>query len=203
MSLAQKIEPIISESEYLKGELKSDVKHEYIDGVIYAMAGVSENHNLISRNMLVELTMKLKQQKSSCKTFSSDMKAKISDNSTQFFYPDVMVVCDSDDDHDYYKRSPIIIIEVLSKSTRKNDKTCKKLAYFNIPSLQEYVLIDQRFCEVEVFRRKTQWTSTVYFLGDDITFDFIGVTLSVEDIYYQIENQDMLAYLENKNALRD
>jgi len=201
MSLVRKIEPKISETEYLEGELISEIKYEYIDGVVYAMAGASENHNLISRNVLLELTARLKQKKSSCKTFSSDMKVRISDNSTQFFYPDVMVHCKpGDNEGGYYKQSPVIIIEVLSKSTRKNDKTSKKLAYFNIPALQEYIIIEQDFCEVEVFRKSEHWKSTVYLLGDEITLESINTTLSVEDIYYQVDNEDIVNYLKDKEA---
>jgi len=126
------------------------------------------------------------------------MKVKISDRSTRFFYPDVMVVCDINNDNDYFQNSPVIIVEVLSQSTRKNDFTIKMMSYFNIPSLEEYVLIEQDICQVQVYRKKDHWQSTTYFPGDEITFTSIDSVISVEDIYYQVNNSDMVSYLKEK-----
>ena len=200
MPLVQNIENEMSESDYLKSELISDIKHEYINGYVYAMAGgASENHGLILQNMSREIGNSLIKNKSSCNVLSSDMKVRINDKSTNYFYPDVVVFCDRHEhDTEYYKHSPIIVVEVLSKSTRKNDKTSKKLTYFNIPTLQEYVVIEQDTCEVEVFRKSEGWKSSVYFLGDKITFNSINATISVEDIYYHINNDDITAFLKEK-----
>ncbi len=198
MPLVKNTETTISEEEYLDGELVSELKHEYIDGTVYAMSGASRNHGIISRNVLVELSNKLKQQKSPCETYSSDMKVKINDLIKSFFYPDVMVVCDIDNEDDYCQSSPVIIVEVLSKSTRKNDLSTKKLTYFNIPTLQEYVLIEQDLCEINVFRKSDDWKPTIYFLGDEINFESINTTISVEDIYYQVDNEDIVKYLKDK-----
>lgn len=199
MPLVKKTETKISEEEYLEGELTSDIRHEYIDGYVYTMAGASKNHGIISRNVLVELSNKLKQQKSPCDIFSSDMKVKESEKTTKYFYPDVLVTCDPDDNEsEYYVNSSVIIVEVLSESTRKYDLTTKKLYYFNIPTLREYVVIEQEFCRVEVFRKNDNWNSTSYFLGDEIMFESIGVTVSVEDIYYHVKNKSMDKYLKDK-----
>ncbi len=197
MSLANKLEKTITEEEYLEGELLAEFKHEYIDGVVYAMAGASTKHNLISGNTFRELSNNLKTIKSHCDVFSSDMKVKVSNISTSFFYPDVMVVCDNNDDG-YYQNSPVIIVEVLSKSTRKNDFTTKMMTYFNISSLEEYVLIEQDICQIQVYRKKQNWQSSSYFLGDEILFESINTTLSVEDIYYHVKNVDMVKFLEEK-----
>lgn len=118
----------ISVEDYLQGELLADYKHEYIDGAVYAMAGASEYHNLLSANMLTELRNQLKGQP--CKVFMADMKVKVEQC---FFYPDVMVVCQDDNEHDYYKTKPVIIVEVLSKATRRFDQMIKRLHYQNIP----------------------------------------------------------------------
>ncbi len=197
MSLARKIVNRISEEEYLSGELISEIKHEYVDGEVFAMAGASKKHNLIALNIASELRNHLKNYKSSCSTYTSDMKARISQVSSSFFYPDVMVVCDKNDD-DYYQSSPVIIVEVLSKSTSQYDKSNKRIAYFNIPSLKEYVLIEQDKGEVVVFERDKNWQASYYFLGQSITFESINVTLSVEDIYYQIESEEMEEYFKEK-----
>jgi Uma2 family endonuclease len=184
----------ISEEEYLQGELVAEFKHEFIDGEAYAMAGASEFHNLLAGNIFAELKNQLKG--TPCRTFIADMKVKVAND---FFYPDVMVACQKDDDFDYYKQSPVIIVEVLSKSTRKFDKTAKRLKYKNIPTLEEYVLIEQTIGEIEVFRKKDHWQSSYYYLGDAITFESLGVTVLVEDIYYQVNNDDVLAFLQEKN----
>ena len=202
MSLVEKKTDIISPEEYLETELNREVKHEYMDGHIYAMAGASKKHNIISGNIFRELSNHLKGKKSSCTTFSSDMKLKLSKKTNSFFYPDVMVVCDKNDD-DYYQNSPIIIVEVLSKSTRKNDSSTKMIRYFNCPTLEEYVLIEQDFCLIQVFRKKDNWLSTHYLAGDKITFQSIDVTLTVEDIYYQVDNEDMIQYLQEKQTAQE
>jgi len=204
MSLARKVANNISEGEYLDGEIISDIKHEYINGEVFAMAGAREKHNLISGNCFFELSNKLRQKQSPCKTFTSDMKVRVSGANANYFYPDVMVVCDNDvKDDEYYKNSPLIIVEVLSKSTRRNDKSIKMFNYFNIHSLEEYVLIEQDLCEVQVFRKTEHWQATYYFLGDEITFESIGVTISVEDIYYQVENEDFIDFLKEQKQEQD
>jgi len=202
MSLVEKKPDIISPEEYLETELDREVKHEYMDGHIYSMAGASKKHNIISGNIFRELSNHLKGKKSSCTTFSSDMKLKLSKKTNSFFYPDVMVVCDKNDD-DYYQNSPIIIVEVLSKSTRKNDSSTKMIRYFNCPTLEEYVLVEQDFCLIQVFRKKDNWLSTHYLAGDKITFQSIDVTLTVEDIYYQVDNEDMIQYLQEKQTAQE
>jgi Uma2 family endonuclease len=191
-SLGKKRDSKISEEDYLEGELASEVKHEYIDGYVYAMAGVSRNHNRITNNISRELGNDLKHKKLPCEIFSSDIKVKVSKENSSFFYPDLLISCDpNDNESEYYVNSPVIIVEVLSKSTRKYDLTTKKLYYFNIQTLQEYVVIEQDSCRIEVFKKSDDWRATSYFLGDSITFDSINATISVEDIYYQVVNDEI------------
>jgi Uma2 family endonuclease len=186
----QYAEHSISISEYLEGERFSEVKHEYIDGEVYAMGGASRIHNIISSNTARILGNHL--DDTPCTTFSSDMKVKANNC---FFYPDVMVVCDDDKGDEYFTEAPVIIVEVLSKSTRRLDKATKMAIYKTIPSLQEYVLIEQDVVDVEVCRRSAGWVSEHYFLGDDITFESIDITLSCAAIYHRVNNEDMQAYL--------
>jgi Uma2 family endonuclease len=194
----------ISIEEYLEGEVVSKIKHEYIDGEVFAMAGASTKHNSISINVSSNIYSGLKNSNSTCRVFSSDMKVKVSLSSTSFFYPDVMVVCDIDDDEDdYYQNSPQLIIEILSKTTRKNDFTTKMMSYFNILSLEEYVLIEQDLCQVTVYKKSENWKSTAYFLGDTINFESIETLISVEDIYYQIKNDDMTNFLIEKEQQKE
>ena len=187
----------ISVSDYLNGELKSDIKHEYVDGQVYAMAGASEQHNTISANILTEIKNGLKQADSHCKAYMSDMKVKV--NEFIFYYPDVVVSCHDDSESEYYRTAPTLIIEVLSGSTRKKDRTEKRMYYQNMPSVKEYVLIEQDRCEIEVSRKSDNWRSLFYYLGDEINFESIGITLPVEDIYYQTGLEDLKNYLESGN----
>lgn len=193
--LAVKDNDLISVEDYLKGEPISEVKHELVDGYVYVMAGASENHDRISVNVLSEFRNHLKN--SPCEPFTSDMKLKINEN---FFYPDCMVICDKDDENKFYKNKPIIIVEVLSRSTRKKDETLKLMSYINIPSLQEYIMIEQDIVDITVLRRSEGWFSKHYFLGDEITFESIGLTLSVEEIYHRVQNEDMVEFLNTKNG---
>lgn len=176
----------LSEEEYLKSELTSETKREYIDDQVYAMAGAGFNHNCISANIAREFGNQLKG--TPCATFMADMKVKAGKN---FFYPDVLVDCNKMAGNDYFSTSPVIIVEVLSNSTRKRDLTTKLLQYINLPSVQEYVLIEQDIVSVQVLRRSNHWQSEYFFLGDSVTFESIGFTLAVEAIYDRVDNQDM------------
>lgn len=183
----------ISEEEYLKGELYSDMKHELIDGEVYAMTGVSKNHERIAGNFFARLHTHL--QNSPCEPFSTDVKVKVGRN---FFYPDAMVVCNDQTDNEYYTESPTILVEVLSKSTRRTDETTKRTAYQSIPTLQEFILIEQDFVDIEVCRRSEAWLPQHYFLGDRFTLESIGINLSVEEIYHRVKNDDVLTYLQQQ-----
>jgi Uma2 family endonuclease len=185
----------LTETEYLQGEQLSDIKHEYIYGEVYAMAGASRHHNIITTNIARQLGNHLEQ--TPCMVFSSDMKVKADGH---FFYPDVIVVCDDEQGDEYYTEKPVIIVEVLSKGTRRNDKSLKMQAYKTIASLQEYVLIEQDCVDVEVCRRANGWISEHYFLGDDVTFTALDLTLSVADIYARVNNEDMRDYLQQLNT---
>ena len=194
MSSVFKNKPISTE-EYLQSEQLSDAKHEMINGEIYAMAGASKSHERISVNLLTEFTNHLKN--SSCEPFGSDIKVKAG---TNFYYPDLMVVCDDKTDDEYYTEQPVIIIEILSKSTRRLDETIKLMSYINIPSLQEYVMIEQDIVDIQVIRRSEGWLQKHYFLGDEVTFAAIDLTLLVEDIYHRVKNEDMFEFLALGNS---
>lgn len=183
----------MSEEEYLESEKKSELKREYIDGQVYAMAGASSNHNLLCGNVHTAFNVHLKGNP--CRPYMSDMKVKIG---TQYYYPDVLVNCSKLLGDSYYTDSPTIIVEVLSKSTRRNDETQKRMAYMQIATLQEYVLIEQDIGKIAIMRRNGGWITESYYLGDDVSFTSIGLTVAVEDIYDGVQNSDMTDWLEQK-----
>jgi Uma2 family endonuclease len=184
-----------SVTDYLQNEQASDSKHEYIDGQVYAVAGASKNHQRVISNLVRILSDHLRHTR--CDTFASDIKVKISDLAV--FYPDVIVTCEPEMANDYYTEQPLIIVEVLSKSTRRVDETTKRGLYQTLPSLQEYVLIEQDIVDIEVCRRSQGWQPEHYFMGDDIAFAAIELTVSVNDIYERVINDDVRTFFETLN----
>ena len=86
----------------------------------------------------------------------------------------------------------------MSKSTRQIDRVIKREKYLQIPTLQEYILIEQGIAEIEVVCRSQNWQSHFYYLGDHITLNSIGLSISVEDIYDRVKNEDVVTWLEKK-----
>jgi|WetSurSiteA1Bulk_404760.scaffolds.fasta_scaffold00099_10 Uma2 family endonuclease len=185
-------------TDYLKNELDSDSKHEYLNGQVYAMAGASKNHQRIIMNIGSLFRSHLRG--TPCDTFSSDIKVKVSDFA--FFYPDVIVTCNDDSNNAYYTEQPLILVEVLSKSTRRMDETTKRRLYQTLPSLQEYVLIEQDIVDIEICRRSQGWQPEHYFMGDEITFAAIELTLSVNDIYERVVNEDVQAFFDTSTNIK-
>ena len=191
MNLPNQKTHYFTEQEYLELEQNSEFKNEYFDGEIFAMSGGSRNHHRLSGNVFGEFRSHLKG--TPCEAFQSDMKVRL-DKGNKYFYPDVVVACEKEND-DYFTNSPRLIVEVLSASTRKFDQNLKRLAYQTIPTLEEYVLIEQDRVEMTVFRKSDQWRPTYYFIDDEITFTSIDLTLSVLELYQRVENDDMREFL--------
>ena len=183
----------MSEQEYLDTEPYSEVKREYIDGYVYAMAGAKASHNRITMNVSTAISAHLKGNP--CQPYASDMKVKVGKN---YFYPDVLVDCTNLPDSSVFTESPVIIVEVLSRSARRMDETTKRMAYMQLETLQEYVLIEQDFVKVDVMRRSGGWFPEHYYLGDEVTFESIGLTLAVEELYDRVQNEDMVEWFAKK-----
>jgi Uma2 family endonuclease len=181
-----------SVEEYLELEQTSDIRHEYFAGEVFAMAGGSKEHNIISGNVYSRLRSQLRG--SSCNVFMSDMKVRISlanENQTIFYYPDVIVSCDTEDQDRYFLNYPCLIIEVLSPSTETIDRREKLLNYRSLASLKEYVLISQDQVKVEVYRQdeKRNWTiQTLINRDDKLHLDSVGLILEMTDIYEDVIN---------------
>lgn len=179
----------ISTTDYLEGEKTSPVRHEYLGGQIFAMSGGSEEHNRIALNIASFLRFHLRG--SGCKTFIADMKVKIpiaKNTSDIFYYPDVMVTCNSQDTEKYYKSFPCLIVEVLSPSTQDLDRREKRLNYQSLASLQEYVLVDQTEMKVEIYRpsKAGYWSREILEKEDNLELNSVGLTLTMADIYDEV-----------------
>ncbi|MBK6758819.1 MAG: Uma2 family endonuclease [Moraxellaceae bacterium] len=185
----------ISEAEYLAGEKIAEIKHEYIDGEVFAMAGASASHNRISLNVARKFGNHLEGKP--CQPYISDMKVNVG---TKYFYPDVLVDCSGLNDDSHVTQSPTLIVEVLSKSTRRTDETIKRIAYTQINTLLEYVLIEQDFVDIEVIRRRNGWQSEHFYLGDSVTFEAIGLTLMVEEVYARVNNPELVEWRQLQAA---
>jgi Uma2 family endonuclease len=157
------------------------------------MAGAHSNHNSLALNISSEFKNHLKGKP--CRAYMSDMKVRLN-NGSKYYYPDVLVNCPPV--NGYFTETPRLIVEVLSNSTRRIDETEKRMAYMQIETLEEYVLIAQDFVQIEVIRKSDDWKAVKYFLGDEVTFTSIGLTLSVEAIYDGVENEDMVQWLKQK-----
>ena len=185
----------MTEQEYLDSEPYAEVKREYMDGHVYAMAGAKASHNRIVMNMSVALGNHLKGKP--CQPYASDMKVRVG---SAYFYPDVLVDCSDIAGDSHFTENPVILVEVLSKSTRRMDETTKRVIYLQIPTLQEYVLIEQDFVDIEVIRRRNGWQSEHFYLGDSVTFEAIGLTLTVEDVYARVNNPELVEWRQLQAA---
>ena len=152
----------ISPEDYLQGELSSEVRHEYFYGATYAMAGGSDDHNRIARNIVGFLDDALAD--SPCEPFGSDMKVRIPPSYGDiYYYSDAMVVCDPTDNARYYRERPTLIFEVLSPDTERRDRGEKATAYRHIPTVEAYILVEQsRMAATILHRAQDGWrTETI------------------------------------------
>jgi Uma2 family endonuclease len=182
--------PRLTPEDYLAIERSAEVKSEYFDGEIFAMAGASELHNLIVINTIRELSIQLK--KRPCKVYANDMRVKVSLTGL-FAYPDVVVVCGKthfDDSHLDTLLNPTLIVEVLSDSTEAYDRGRKFEHYRKLESLAEYVLIAQHRPHVESYRRQPEqrWVLTESDgLDGSLRLDAIDCELALAEIYDKVE----------------
>lgn len=175
----------ISVDDYLQGELISDIKHEYINGEVYAMAGAKRAHNLISGNVFGALFNHLRG--TPCRVYGSDMKVGILTNNDDFFYyPDLHVSCEKTNNN-LYNYQPKLIIEVLSDSTERKDRAEKFHDYRKLDSLEEYVLIAQDSKRVEVYHRNQAFDLALFTDDSDFKLDSVDLSLSLADIYQDVE----------------
>lgn len=143
----------ITIEDYLAGEEVSEVKHEYLAGTVHAMAGATIRHNNIAGNSFAFLHGQLRGK--SCQPYNSDTKVRIElPDHTRFYYPDAMVVCLTNPENDHFQDRPVVIIEVLSESTRRADLGEKRDAYLTIPSLKVLLFVESDSPAVTVYRRK-------------------------------------------------
>lgn len=176
----------LSVEDYLAGELQSEIRHEYLGGAVYAMAGSSAEHNLIIGNLVASLRSTLRG--GPCRVFAIDVKVRLQVAREEiFYYPDLMVTCDPRDTEPYFQSYPKLIVEVLSPSTERTDRREKLLNYTQIETLEEYVLIAQDRVEVTVFCRANNWQPEILWQPEQsLNLTSINASVPLRAVYEDI-----------------
>jgi Uma2 family endonuclease len=187
--MASNPKKLFTPEEYLAIERDADYKSEYFDGEIFAMAGASEEHNLIAGNIFASLHSQVRQQ--GCRAYISDMRIDMSKNGL-YAYPDVVVVCGESIFSDEYKDNlinPKVIIEVLSKSTEAKDRGFKFMRYRKLESFAEYLLVSQDRPNIEHYVRQSdnRWVMTeISGIEENVTVSSIKCAIKMSDVYAMI-----------------
>jgi Uma2 family endonuclease len=178
--------PKLTVEDYLEGEKLSEVRHEYVNGEIFAMTGASKVHNRLTRRLtrLFEDALDGKPYEA----FATDVKVRVRTQAEdRFYYPDLHVECEPSSPAAYFSEHPVLVLEVLSKTTERTDRSDKFYAYRKLTSLMEYVLVAQDEARVEVYRKATGWDLEVYGVGQRFRLDSIDAELGVDEIYRSID----------------
>ena len=172
----------MSVEEYLESEKNAPIRHEYVAGQIYAMAGSSDAHNTLALNFATWLRSSLRG--GPCRVYISDMKVWI-EAVTAFYYPDVLVTCDPEDNGEYAKSKPCLIVEVTSPSTTVMDHREKLQAHRKIPSLREYVMMAQHEMLVEIYRldARGHWWFETYGPEHSFALESVNLEIAVKYLY--------------------
>ena len=172
--------------EYLVWEPKQALRYEYCDGQVFAMTGGTKGHNRLALNLYSALVDKV--DASGCEINTSDVKVLVKEGNA-YRYPDLIVSCDERDkrETDFYQ-FPTLIVEVLSSSTANVDRDDKFQEYIQIPTLQEYLLINTKRKQVECYRRGEgrMWLYYSYIAGESIHLESIGVDVAVTQLYQNV-----------------
>lgn len=177
----------ISPEQYFERELTSEIRHEYLAGQVYAMAGASVEHNLIAGDIFAALHAHLAGKR--CTVFMNDMRAHVElGGDDWFYYPDILVNCDPAGQKRFHCDTPTVIFEVLSAATQRTDEREKFLVYQSIPTLKTYALVAQDRREVRIYRRSREWARELLPRdGPAVRLPELDFDLPLEFIYARVE----------------
>lgn len=190
MGASEKIKKnYISIEEYFRLEEQSEIRHEYFDGEVFAMAGTTLNHNEITQNIVLKLREKFRSK--GCRVLSESVKLEAVKH-FYYPYPDIMLTCDAEDiKADYLIKKPTLIVEVLSKSSLSHDRMFKWKRYKTIPSLKYYLIVSQYELFVELYTRIENSDAWIYESfekeTDTLLLKGLDFELSLAEIYAGIE----------------
>ncbi|WP_199792736.1 Uma2 family endonuclease [Melaminivora suipulveris] len=179
----------VSVEQYLEGEQRTDVRHEYLAGHLVAMGGASDWHGLIAGSLHALLLPHARRK--GCQLFLADMKVRIEhEGDDWFYYPDLVLACDpADRESRYFRRNPCLLVEVLSPSTEQTDTREKLLAYRLLPGLREYLLLRQDRVQADLYRRGDdgRWQHLRLDAPDGmLELRCVDARLSLRDIYIDV-----------------
>lgn len=167
--------------EYLAGEEVAELKHELVDGEVYAITGAMLRHVTVTMNFGYALRLALRGGR--CRVYASDAMVRTPEDAA--FYPDVVVTCSERDTHPRIISHPSVVVEVLSEGTGAHDRGLKFERYRSIPTLEEYVVVDPDRVAVDVHRRGESglWVLHPFRDGDAVELTSIGVSLPISAVY--------------------
>ncbi len=185
-----KAKPHWTVEEYLEFEKTSPIRHEYVSGQLYGMVGGTKNHNRIALDLAGVLNHKL--NRSGCEAFVSDVKVHV--HPEVYYYPDVVVTCEElaedEEEDDYIAENPVLLVEVLSKTTQRTDRFEKLREYQFLPSLREYLIIEQTHYQVEVYRHAAAgeaWQKEVYTEpAQEVFLASVKASFTLAEIYARV-----------------
>jgi Uma2 family endonuclease len=176
----------VSEDEYLRLEAQSPIRHEYVNGEMFAMTGGTLRHNTIALNIASVLRGHLRSTQ--CRVFINDVHVRV-ESAHSYYYPDLLVSCargaPAIDLNAVTVDDPVLVMEVLSASTEATDRREKLLAYRTLPSLSEYVLVSQDEARVDIHRRRGDigWERIEYSGPETVELTSIGLQIGMREIY--------------------
>ncbi|MDZ4843511.1 MAG: Uma2 family endonuclease [Hyphomicrobium aestuarii] len=184
MGAALRLDTRLTEAEYFDFELRGDARYEFADGLVFAMVGGTDRHNLICGDFFLVLGTHLPLR---CQVFEQSMKLRVTlDRTIRYFYPDILVSCRTTDRAPLFRAEPVLLGEVLSKSTEQSDRADKLPFYRSIPALEEHVIVFQDIPQVELFRRRTSWQPEVFTMGQTMTLESVDLTIPVASLYRRV-----------------
>ena len=179
---------LLTEEEYLLVERRAELRSEYYRGEMFQMSGAKRAHNLISTNVAAFIHAHLRDKP--CEVYQGDMRVKIS--SDFYTYPDIVGVCGEpkflDDELDTLL-NPLLLIEVLSKSTQRYDESFKAPEYRRLSALKDLVLINQEMPYIEIYQRErgSPWKSTITGLDATLSLKSIGCKIPLAEVYAKVK----------------
>ena len=180
----------LSVLEYIQLERETDERYEFHDGMVFAHAGGSINHAMISASVFFNLESEIRKKGKKCRTLGSDAKVSI-ETRNSYLYPDILVVCgkiDRSKTEAEAVKNPALVVEVLSKGTANYDRSEKFDKYRSLESLKEYVLISQEKPIVEIFERVNDLWRILKIEGleEKVNFNSVGVEVEMKEIYRDV-----------------
>lgn len=172
--------------EFLVWDAHQPLRHEFVRGEIFAMAGAEERHVMVAGNVYVALRAHLRG--TPCRTFITDMKLRV-DAADCFFYPDVMVTCSSVDAADpLIKREPVLVVEVLLPGTAAYDRGDKFAAYRLLPSLREVLMVDPDSRRCDLYRKGVDglWVLHPFEPGQAVRLQSVDLDLGAEALWDEV-----------------